>query len=127
MPGHISKTVLSAGGCHSALEAHANICQATTQRMKAMPSCPLPRPHLSLSFSLPLSEYMHLKLSIIYPCTNASLTIMTSHCTIWQHLQCDTPCRSLCRFAFCLSFMQVYSVCKVDTGTICYCLYSIQW
>lgn len=49
MPGHISKTVLSAGGCHSALEAHANICQATMQRMKAMPSCPL---SLSLSFTV---------------------------------------------------------------------------
>lgn len=53
MPGHISETVLSAGGCHSALEVHAYICQATTQPMKAMPSCPLSF-YFSLSHSLSL-------------------------------------------------------------------------
>ena len=97
MPGHISKTVLSAGGCHSALEAHANICQATTQRMKVMPSRPLCPPiSLSLFFSVSLvSECIYLDLSILHPCTNASVTIMTSHCTIWSHFQCVLPCTYL--------------------------------
>lgn len=73
MPGHISKTVLSAGGCHSALEAHANICQATMQRMKAMPSCPL---SLHLSIARSHSPF------ILYPWTNSFVTIMASHCTM---------------------------------------------
>lgn len=71
MPGHISKTVLSAGGCHSALEAHANICQATTQRMKAMPSCPL-SPFLALPPCLSLT---HMRVYIVYVCLCVSIYI----------------------------------------------------
>lgn len=62
MPGHISETVLSAGGCHSALEVHAYICQATTQPMKAMPSCPL---SFYFSLSLTLSLFFSVRLSLL--------------------------------------------------------------
>lgn len=34
MPKHISKTLLSACGCHTALVVHDNICQVAVQRLQ---------------------------------------------------------------------------------------------
>lgn len=34
MPKHISETLLSACGCHTALVVHANICQVAVQRLQ---------------------------------------------------------------------------------------------
>jgi len=38
MPKHISETLLSACGCHTALVVHANICQVTVQTEAATPN-----------------------------------------------------------------------------------------
>ena len=57
VPEHISETVLSAGGCRRALRAHANICQATVQGVKAMPSSSLPSP-LASPISSHLSSFL---------------------------------------------------------------------
>lgn len=38
MPKHISETLLSACGCHTALAIHANICQVIVQTEDSVPS-----------------------------------------------------------------------------------------